>query len=79
MPIITYYFEFAGGRPRATLNPIRVHRILSNNDMPAMSVSCGSNICAPPLFIYKNRARTNNFIRGNRKTFLFKKIKTPVE
>ena len=48
MPIITYYFEFAGGRPRATLNPIRVHRILSNNDMPAMSVSCGSNICAPP-------------------------------
>lgn len=48
MPIITYYFEFAGGRPTMTLKPIRVHRMLSNNDMPAMSVSCGSDICAPP-------------------------------
>ena len=48
MPIISYYLGFAGGRPRSTLKPILVHLMLSNNDKPNVSASCGFDRCAPP-------------------------------
>ena len=49
MPIMSYYLDFAGGRPRATPKPILVHLTLSYKDMPKVSVSWGFNRWAPPI------------------------------